>query len=216
MSEGGNMNEKPEEEMAVILQKHKMWLRSEEGGERADLRGADLSHADLSQVDLSHADLSEANLNWANLSGADLHMANLSLAHLRMADLSGANLSWATLTYADLCEAKLNYADLRGANLSYADLYEADLHKANLSKADLSWANLQDLQGALTIMPIGSRGDMLVAVRHDGSPNLKTGCFWGDIGAFRAALMLTHPDPTSHHRRCYEAALNLIEVWAEI
>ena len=190
------MNEKPEEEMAVILQKHKMWLRSEEGGKRADLQGADLSHADLSQVDLSHADLSEANLNWANLSGADLHMANLSLAHLRMADLSGANLSWATLTYADLCEA--------------------DLHKANLSKADLSWANLQDLQGALTIMPIGSRGDMLVAVRHDGSPNLKTGCFWGDIGAFRAALMLTHPDPTSHHRRCYEAALNLIEVWAEI
>ena len=50
--------------LQVILQKHKAWLNDEDGGERADLRaanlrGADLSYADLSDADLSYADLSD-------------------------------------------------------------------------------------------------------------------------------------------------------------
>ena len=48
-----------------ILDKHLKWLRGEDGGERADLYGANLSGADLSG----------ANLSWANLSGADLSRA---------------------------------------------------------------------------------------------------------------------------------------------
>ena len=64
-----------------VLDKHLKWLRDEDGGERADLSGADLSWADLSRANLSGADLS-----WANLSGADLSWANLSGA-----DLSRAN-----------------------------------------------------------------------------------------------------------------------------
>ena len=43
-----------------ILDKHLKWLRGEDGGERADLSGA--------------------NLSWANLSWANLYGANLSLA----------------------------------------------------------------------------------------------------------------------------------------
>ena len=71
------------EELEVFLRKHKLWLRGEEGGERADLSGADLYRADLSGADLSGADLYRANLSGANLyradlSGADLYRANLS------------------------------------------------------------------------------------------------------------------------------------------
>ena len=36
-----------QEELSVILDKHKKWLNNEEGGEKADLRGADLGGADL-------------------------------------------------------------------------------------------------------------------------------------------------------------------------
>lgn len=72
------------ERLAGILEKHKKWLRNEEGGECANLSGANLSSADLRGADLSHANLSSANLSSANLSGA-----NLSGANLNRADLSG-------------------------------------------------------------------------------------------------------------------------------
>lgn len=37
-------------DLKTILEKHKMWLNDEDGGEMADLRGADLRWADLSGV----------------------------------------------------------------------------------------------------------------------------------------------------------------------
>ena len=61
-----------------ILEKHKMWLNGEEGGERANLRGADLRWANLYRANLREADLYKANLNGANLSRADLRVADLS------------------------------------------------------------------------------------------------------------------------------------------
>ena len=91
------------EQLAEILEKHKKWLNDEEGGERANLSGADLSRADLSGADLSYANLSGANLSGANLSSANLRDANLSGA-----DLSDANLSCANLSYANLGSAKAN------------------------------------------------------------------------------------------------------------
>ena len=90
-----------------IFKKHLAWLKDEDGGERADLSGA--------------------NLRWADLRGA-----NLREADLREADLRGANLRWADLREADLREADLREADLRGANLRGADLREADLREADL------------------------------------------------------------------------------------
>ena len=110
-----------------VLDKHLKWLRDEDGGERANLSGADLSGA---------------NLSWAYLSGADLSGADLSRANLSGADLSGANLSGAYLSRANLSRAYLSGADLSGANLSWADLSRADLSGADLSGADLSRANL--------------------------------------------------------------------------
>ena len=102
------------QEIDLVLEKHLKWLRSEDGGERANL--------------------SEASLSMANLSRADLSVANLSGANLSRADLSGADLSWANLSWANLYMA----------NLSRANLSRADLSRADLSWADLSWANLKD------------------------------------------------------------------------
>ena len=65
-----------------ILKKHKMWLDNENGGTRADLRGADLREADLWR-----ADLQESDLRGADLRGADLREADLRGADLREADL---------------------------------------------------------------------------------------------------------------------------------
>lgn len=69
-----------QEELSMVLNRHKKWLNNEEGGEKADLSGADLSRA--------------------NLIGADLSRVNLSRANLRGADLSGANLCGADLDYS--------------------------------------------------------------------------------------------------------------------
>ena len=70
------------EELAEIIEKHRIWLDDEEGGERANLRGANLSGANLRGANLSGANLSGANLSGANLSDANLIGANLSDANL--------------------------------------------------------------------------------------------------------------------------------------
>ena len=112
------------EKLQEIIESHGRWLRNEEGGERANLRSADLSSADLSSANLSGADLRSADLSSADLSGADLYCADL-----RSADLSSADLSGADLRSADLYCANLSGADLRSADLSSADLSSADLDK---------------------------------------------------------------------------------------
>ena len=104
------------QELKAILGKHLKWLRGEDGGERANLFGANLSRADLSGANLSRADLSGANLFEANLSGANLSGANLSGANLFEANLFEANLFRANLSGADLFEANLSGANLSGAN----------------------------------------------------------------------------------------------------
>jgi len=76
-------------EINKILNDHKLWV-CENGGEKADLRGADLCGADLRGADLCEADLREANLCGADLRGADLREADLREANLRGADLRGA------------------------------------------------------------------------------------------------------------------------------
>ncbi|HHQ1006986.1 TPA: pentapeptide repeat-containing protein [Listeria innocua] len=94
-------------ELDVVIEKHEKWLR-DGYGERANLRGANLSYADLRRANLSYADLNGADLRGANLNGA-----NLSGANLRGANLSGANLSYADLRRADLSYANLNWINWR-------------------------------------------------------------------------------------------------------
>ena len=89
------------EELNEILQKHKMWLNNDKGGERADLRGADLR-----SIHLRFADLRFADLRGTDLKNADLRGADLSDANLRGADLS-ANLENVDLWNANLINSKL-------------------------------------------------------------------------------------------------------------
>ncbi len=70
------------EELKAKLELHKKWINDEEGGEKANLSGANLSEANLSGANLSEADLSGANLSEADLSGANLSGANLREANL--------------------------------------------------------------------------------------------------------------------------------------
>ena len=56
-----------EKQLKNILELHQKWIRQEPGGDRADLRGANLVGADL-----RGANLWEANLRGANLREADL------------------------------------------------------------------------------------------------------------------------------------------------
>ena len=136
-------------ELQTILEKHKKWLLSEDGGKRADLHGADLHGANLCGVNLSCADLSGINLNCANLIEADLSGANLNCANLSRADLGHADLHGADFNGADLHEANLTYVDLTWAYLNGADLHAANLAGAHLDGAELNGANLEsaDLNG---------------------------------------------------------------------
>jgi len=100
------------EELKLKLELHLKWLKNEVGGERVNLRSADLSYADLRSADLRSADLRSADLRSADLSSADLRSADLRSADLSYADLSSANLRYADLSYANLRSANLRSADL--------------------------------------------------------------------------------------------------------
>ena len=97
-----------QEELKEILQKHEMWLKGEEGRERADLRYTDLSGADLTDVDLRYANLRGTDLRYANLRYANLSDADLRKADLRCADLRGVNLGGADLRGVNLRGIKTN------------------------------------------------------------------------------------------------------------
>jgi len=123
----------------------------------------------------------------------------------KRADLDGADLRG-----TDLSGAYLSGADLSDANLCGADLSGTDLDGAGLRGAYLSDANLSGAKGIISIGPIGSRGDILYAVKHASDIMLKTGCFWGTFGEFETALLKTHGD--NQHARAYSAALALARV----
>ena len=125
-------------DIKLILEKHAKWARGEDGGERADLCGANRCDATLYGANLRGANLRGANLRGANLCDANLRGANLCDADLCDANLYGANLYGANLRGANLRGANLCDANLRGANLC-----DANLRGANLCDADLCGANLR-------------------------------------------------------------------------
>ena len=117
-------------DLEKILTEHTLWLHNE-GGKRADLRGADLGEADLKGANLREADFRGANLGEADLRGANLRKANLGWANLSEADLRGA--------------------DLRGANLGGANLRGTNLGGARLSEANLDFSVFPLWCGALSV-----------------------------------------------------------------
>ena len=163
-----------QDELESILDKHKLWLLNEDGGERADLSDTNLSGVNLSGVNLRSSNLYRANLCNANLLGVDLCSANLCGADLLDADLSGANLSDSDLSGADLSGANLCSADLRRANLS-----GVDLHNTNLSQA-----STQEVVGIriLSVDNIGSYNGKVTYVPH--LDVVFAGCWKGTLNEF--------------------------------
>ncbi|MFE8033821.1 pentapeptide repeat-containing protein [Thiohalocapsa marina] len=162
----------------------------------------------------SGASLRGAYLRCADLRGASLSGADLGDAYLGGADLRGASLSGADLRGADLGGADLGGADLRGADLRGADLGGASLSGANLIGANLRGATLVCDRPILQIGPIGSRADYLVAYLADVGVRIASGCFFGSLEEFRAAVAETHGD--NIHGREYAAAIQMIEAHADL
>ena len=138
-------------------------------------------------------------------SGAVLFEADVGSMRLcvEAAVSASADLTSANLRYADLRYDDLRYADLRYADLTYADLRYANLRYANLTSA-------VGVRGVLSIGPIGSRADALLAVIDAaGGINLTTGCFSGSIAKFEAAVQATHGD--NEHGQHYRLAIALIK-----
>ena len=77
-----------------ILEKHLKWLRNEDGGERANLRGADLCGADLRGANLRGADLYGANLYGANLYGANIELTLLNKLYPICCPEAGSFVGW--------------------------------------------------------------------------------------------------------------------------
>ncbi|EAG7185470.1 pentapeptide repeat-containing protein [Listeria monocytogenes] len=192
-------------ELDVVIEKHEKWLR-DGYGERANLRGANLSYADLScanlrVANLSYADLRRADLSCADLRRADLRGADLSYADLSGADLNGADLNGADLNYADLNGADLNGADLRRANLSYADL-----NGANLSYANLNWINWRDVV-SLTVIAVQinttRKNNQITYIKE--LEIWTTGCFQGTLEELKDSIEQTHASNDFLKRRYYRA-----------
>lgn len=80
--------------------------------------------------------------------------------------------------------------------------------------ADPGGATLVGERPILQVGPIGSRQAHLTAYITDKGVLLSTGCFFGDIAAFRAKLAAEHGDNV--HAKEYTAALILIELHAEL
>lgn len=85
------------EKLDKILENHKLWLNGE-GGECANLRGADLRYANLYNIDLRCA-----NLNSADLNSADLRCANLRGVDLNSANLNNVKTNMYTIGYNLAC-----------------------------------------------------------------------------------------------------------------
>jgi hypothetical protein len=139
-------------DLKKILESHAAWLRND-GGTRANLRGANLQEADLQRVDLRGANLQGASLQgaslqWASLQGASLQEANLQGVNLQEANLQGANLQWADLQGVNLQGANLQWADLQWVNLQEANLQEANLQKVQLPSPTMvllaSWGEVSN------------------------------------------------------------------------
>ena len=55
------------QEIAVVIDKHALWLKNDAAGVRANLEGANLEGANLKGANLKGANLYGANLKGANL-----------------------------------------------------------------------------------------------------------------------------------------------------
>ena len=128
-------------DLKKVLDAHASWLRGEDIGVCANLRG----------VNLRGANLDYANLRGADLRGAYLRGAYLRGANLRGADLRGAYLGGANLEDADLRDADLSHANLKGADLRSVKLWNTIGNKEQIKSLQLETYNITYASDTLQI-----------------------------------------------------------------
>ena len=148
------------EELNEILQKHKMWLNNDKGGERANLRSIYLRFADLRFTDLRFADLRGTDLKNADLRFADLRFANLSNA-----DLKNIETSMYTIGYNLACPEKGSFIGYKKANGCIVELLiledskrsSATTMKCRCDKAKV--LDIEDIKTGLKVQVVRSNYD---------------------------------------------------------
>lgn len=115
------------EELNEIIEKHRKWLVGDPTGERANLRGVDLSGTSIIGVSLAYACLAgatiaQATIRGTNLMGATLMGSDLSGTIIRNTNLRGTNLRGAILRGTRLIGVNARDADLQGAYLMGATI----------------------------------------------------------------------------------------------
>ena len=153
------------EELNEILQKHKMWLNNDKGGERANLRSIYLRFADLRFTDLRFADLRGTDLKNADLRGADLSDANLRGADLRGTDLTSIETNMSTIGYNLACPEKGSFIGYKKANGCIVELLiledskrsSATTMKCRCDKAKV--LDIEDIKTGLKVQVVRSNYD---------------------------------------------------------
>ena len=174
-----------QETLKEILRKHRLWLKDDPNGERANLRHADLADADLKNTDLSYANLADANLKSANLRYANLEGANLENANLEDANLEDANLRYAVLEGTHLTNAILTQTNTQ--NIREQNVISVQVDTSRVNNAISYWKDL----GVWT-----------------------TGCFQGTLEELQEKVAKTHKDNPFLRER-YERVIKFILSEAE-
>jgi uncharacterized protein YjbI with pentapeptide repeats len=107
------------EELNEIIERHYLWLRSEENGSRANLRGANLRGANLRGANLRGADLCGADLRGVVGSGHRVQSLQIYPYNIIVLDKS---IAWAGCTKKSVDEW-LNYdgAELSDSSKTYLE-----------------------------------------------------------------------------------------------
>lgn len=160
---------------------------------------------------------------WLNTGGKDgqrLVLRDKEFSDLTFYDRLSSNFT--RLAYADL-----SYSTFRNCNFSYVLLYKAELAYVNFNSClmdhceftgasirlmDLKYCRTDSLSGMMVIGPIGSRWDMLYAVKHFDNEYVpflmfKTGCFYGTEREFRKAIRERHKDINPEIVKSYYGAI---------
>ena len=132
---GMTTNVLSEEEIAGIIEEHRIWLENEFRGKRADF-----SYTDLEGYDFHGKDLSKADFTGANIIGTDFSGTILKEAVMNNVIGVNVNLSGADLSQAELRNAHITHSNLEQINLTHADITGSTMWDNNMKNAELKAA----------------------------------------------------------------------------
>lgn len=137
-----------------IVRSHNVWLKNDEGGQRADISYITTS---ISFSGIRHS----LGSDWSSLRGANFRSSTLrgidfTYCDLRNCNFAGTNLEWANFSHCNLRGANFRSAFLKNANFEGATLQGCEFNHANLNRARLYNATFTaELHSAETLHDVG-------------------------------------------------------------